>query len=182
MRAADIEGDPGESVRELAKRLMIRRTRFRPLLPLGRARNWEVHLSSEALDAHADPLELIQGGFHPTATCGLGQNLYVEPSGRSFPCYAYHRPHSFLGNVIETGLRTMVKSLSFIELARHSVDTDPHCRTCELRYLCGGACRAWGGEIAQYDLDAPPNCEGLRERFSCLLVAAQGYLSNETKN
>ena len=49
---------------------------------------------------NADPMELIEAGFCPVASCGLGQNLYVEPSGESFPCYAYHQPHSYLGNVI----------------------------------------------------------------------------------
>ena len=43
---------------------------------------------SEAPGAHADLLELIEEGFCPVASCGLGQNLYVEPSGKSFPCYA----------------------------------------------------------------------------------------------
>ena len=43
---------------------------------------------SEAPGAHADLLKLIEEGFCPVASCGLGQNLYVAPSGKSFPCYA----------------------------------------------------------------------------------------------
>jgi len=104
MRAADIQGDAGGAVRDLARRLGVRRTRFRPLLPLGRAADWDEPPQSEALGAHADPMELIENGFHPVANCGLGQNLYVEPSGESFPCYAYHGAHAALGNVIENGL------------------------------------------------------------------------------
>ena len=100
MGADDLAGEAGDSVRALAQRLGIRRTRFRPLLPLGRAADWNEPPASEALGAHADPMELIEAGFCPVASCGLGQNLYVEPSGESFPCYAYHQPHSYLGNVI----------------------------------------------------------------------------------
>jgi len=177
MRAADIQGDPGQAVRALASRLGIRRTRFRPLLPLGRAANWAEPPASEALGAHADPMELIENGFHPVASCGLGQNLYVEPSGESFPCYSYHRYHASLGNVIENSLLAILGTERFRDLTRHTVDTNPKCRECEVRYLCGGACRAWGGEAAQHDLDAPPpECNGLQQRASHLLATARDYL------
>jgi uncharacterized protein len=62
---------------------------------------------------------------------------------------------------------------SFRDLACHTVDTNPKCRACDLRYLCGGACRAWGGDAAQRDLNAPPpECEGLNRRAAGLLKAA----------
>ncbi|NQT11536.1 MAG: TIGR04083 family peptide-modifying radical SAM enzyme, partial [Planctomycetes bacterium] len=177
MRSADIQGEPGGAVRDLAARLGIRRVRFRPLLPLGRAADWHEPPTSEALGAHADPLELIEGGFHPVASCGLGQNLYVEPSGNSFPCYAYHKPHSYLGNVIETGLESVLESADFQDLCCHNVDSNSKCRACEVRYLCSGACRAWGGAGTQFDLDAPPpDCTGLQRRASGLLDAASQFL------
>ncbi len=177
MRAADNQGEAGHAVRALAARLGIRRTRFRTLLPLGRAADWDEPPTSEALGAHADPMDLIESGFHPVASCGLGQNLYVEPSGQAFPCYAYHQPHSFLGNTIEAGLRPGLESDSFRDLARHTVDTNPKCRSCDLRYLCGGACRAWCGEAAQHNLNGPPpECEGLKQRAAGLLNAARREL------
>jgi len=177
LRSADIRGEPGDAVRALAARLGVRRTRFRPLLPLGRAADWDEPPTSEALGSYADPMNLIEGGFHPVSHCGLGQNLYVEPSGESFPCYAFHGPYSYLGNVIQGGLAAVLASEPFRDLARHSVDTNPTCRVCEVRYLCGGACRAWGGEATQCDLDAPPpECAGLRGRAESLLAAARGYL------
>lgn len=178
MSAAEIQGAAGAAVRQLARRLNIRRTRFRPLLPLGRAQAWNEPPQSEALSAHADPLDLIANGFQPVASCGLGQNLYVEPSGESFPCYAYHRPHSMLGNVIALGLPAILASERFRGLSRHTVDTNPRCRRCALRYLCGGACRAWGGNACQHNLDAPPpECDGLRARAAELHAAATAYLS-----
>jgi len=180
MRAGDIQGEPGCAVRQLVQRLGVRRTRFRPLLPLGRAQDWPEPPTSEALGAHADPMELIENGFHPVAACGLGQNLYVEPSGESFPCYAYHRPQAFLGNVVERGLQSVLESPAFRDLARHTVDTNPRCRQCDVRYLCGGACRAWGGDAAQHDLDAAPKeCAGLKSRAFGLLGAARAYLELE---
>ena len=177
MRAHDIQGEPGQAVYALAARLGVRRTRFRPLLPLGRAADCDEPPASEALGAHSDPMELIGNGFQPVASCGLGQNLYVEPSGESFPCYAYHREHAFLGNVLGNGLQAILDRPAFRDLARHTVDTNAKCRTCAVRYLCGGACRAWGGEATQYSLDAaPPECGGLRDRAEALLRAAIEYL------
>jgi uncharacterized protein len=177
MRADDIQGPPGDAVQELARRLGVRRTRFRPLLPLGRARDWEEPPTSEALGSHVEPMELIERGFHPVSTCGIGQNLYVEPSGESFPCYAYHRPQSYLGNVIVDGLQTVLGSDAFGDLSCHCVDTNVKCQRCEVRYLCGGACRAWGGPANQFNLDAsPPECSGLNARAYRLLAAAKEYL------
>jgi len=177
MRADDLASEPGASVRALAQRLGIRRTRFRPLLPLGRASDWEEPPVSEALGGHADPMELIEEGFHPVPSCGLGQNLYIEPSGQSFPCYAYHQPHSYLGNVIAKGLPAVLNTRAFADLCHHTVDTNPMCRRCDLRYLCGGACRAWGGQTTQHDLDSPPvECGGLRRRAESLLIHAAEYL------
>jgi uncharacterized protein len=126
---------------------------------------------------HADPMDLIEDGFHPIASCGLGQNLYVEPSGETFPCYAYHRPHVFLGNAVHMGLLAILHAERFHDLSRHTVDTNPKCVACDLRYLCGGACRAWGGSACQHNLDAPPpECLGLRARAGKLLAAAAAYL------
>jgi uncharacterized protein len=156
MPSDQIQRESGRSVMEVALRLGVRRTRFRPLLPLGRAINWKQRPQSEALGAYLDPCRLIENGFTPVATCGIGQNLFVEPSGESFPCYAYHQTHTLLGNVIENGLNSILESERFKDLSRHSVDTNYKCRRCEYRYLCGGACRAWGGDATQRDLDAPP--------------------------
>jgi uncharacterized protein len=183
MRANDIQGEPGLAVRDLAHRLGVKRTRFRPVLPLGRAKDWDEPPTSEALGGHADPIELIENGFYPVASCGLGQNLYVEPSGESFPCYAYHQPHSYLGNVVESGLSSVLATHGFRGLACHNVDTNAKCRACEVRYLCGGACRAWGGDATQHNIDAaPPECEGLKKRALGLLQAAQEHLHFKTPN
>ena len=181
MRAGEIQGVAGQAVRELAGRLGVRRIRFRPLLPIGRAKEWDEPPTSEALGAHSDPLELIYAGFHPVASCGLGQNLYVEPSGESFPCYAYHQPHALLGNVVETGLLSVLLSGSFRDLARYNVDTNPKCRTCDMRYLCGGACRAWGGDMCQGSLNAPPiECAGLLLRAKDIYMAARKRITESS--
>ena len=180
MNSKDIKGETGNSVKELGKSLGIKRVRFRPLLPLGRAKIWNEPPVSEAINSHLDPMILIEQGIRPNMSCGLGQNLYIEPSGDSFPCYAYHKPHSILGNVLEEGLEQVLKSPEFRKLSIYDVDNIKKCKDCEYRYLCGGACRAWSGEHAQYRLNAPPiECDGLKARAMEIVDTAREFLSDD---
>ncbi|MCP4640892.1 MAG: TIGR04083 family peptide-modifying radical SAM enzyme [bacterium] len=173
MSAEAIKGEPGQSVRELARELRIGRVRFRSLLPLGRAKHWRQPPVSEAIAAHESPESVLRNGFSPVNACGLGRSLYIEPSGEAFPCHAYHEPHSRLGNAIASGIGALLGREAFVDQATHCVDTNSKCRACRVRYLCGGACRAWGGEATQYDQDAPPlECEDLRQRAESLYEAA----------
>ena len=134
----DTEGPPGDSVRALAERLGIRKLRFRPVLPLGRgagARQEPWQLCSEEL-AYKDD-------FRIRHTCGLGQNLYVEPDGAAYPCYAWCGPDKKLGDLGEESLGGLLDRGGLYEYCRHDVDTNEKCRACEVRYLCGGICKAW---------------------------------------
>ena len=174
---AEFDGEQETSVRKLAQILRIEKTRFRPLLPLGRAAAWKTPPTLEVCHPRWVPIRQIEQGFWPTSTCGLGQNLYVDPNGEAFPCYAFHGPNARLGNVLEKGLAAVLDSTGSRDLIRHSVDTNMKCRECEVRYLCGGACKAWGGEVSDNDLDAAPaECSNLRERAERLLHAAEDYL------
>lgn len=177
MKTEQVNSEPGIAVKDLARRLKIR-AKFRPLLPLGRALNYDEPIVSEALRSYLPSDELMEAGFTPVLSCGMGQNLYVEPTGEAFPCYAYHRSHSYLGSVIQEGLGAVIKGEPFKVLQGHNVDSNKGCKLCEYRYLCGGACRAWGREAAQNDLDAAPvECTGLRKRAEELHKAALRYLS-----
>jgi uncharacterized protein len=175
---AQANGAPGASVRALACELGIRRTRFRPLLPLGRAAAANLDTVAETVWGHLDPSRMLAYGFEPTASCGIGQNLYVEPDLRAYPCYAWCGEGRLLGSIDgEGGLAAVLDSAAFGDLACHTVNTNRACRSCSLRYLCGGACRAWAGGAAGPDLDAPPvDCRALHARARSLLVSALEYL------
>jgi uncharacterized protein len=173
-------GAPGEAVRALAKELGIRRTRFRPLLPLGRAVDFELDIVPETLWGHLDPRRMVEYGFSPVASCGIGQNLYVEPDGAAYPCYAWHGEGWRLGRIYDAaGLAGVIGTPAFQELRGHTVNSNRACRECALRYLCGGACRAWSRQPAemQTDLDAAPrDCTHLRRRATSLLESALARL------
>jgi uncharacterized protein len=180
MKYEDIYGEPGQSVRQLADKLRIGRIRFRPLLPLGRALEWDEPCICEGLLINLSAEEMLESKIQVFNSCGLGQNLNVEPEGESFPCITFHRPDNMLGNVKESGLKKILESESFKQLQNCTVDTIEKCKECEVRYLCGGACRAWGNESNQIILNAAPaHCEHLKKRAFKLIESADQYLFKE---
>lgn len=175
----EMKGVQGQSVRELARELDIRDVRFRPVLPIGRALNLEISPASEAISSFYNLDDILSREQPPVHSCGIGQNLYVEPNGSAFPCYAYQETHSYMGNVLDEGLKTVLGSEKFRDLRKHTVDTNPKCSQCKYRYLCGGACRAWGREKNQKNLDEPPpECSRLFRQAEEINNAALSYLAS----
>jgi uncharacterized protein len=174
-------GMAGEAVRALAEELGIWRIRFRPILPLGRARETEPDLILEASGGPTDFHEMMTHGFHPVSSCGIGQNLEIMPDGSVYPCYAWHGTQWWIDpNNAVAGLEGIVMSEKFQELGKHTINTNRQCRVCALRYLCGGACRAWNRQAdqEQQDIDAPPgDCSSLFTHAKSLLVSALEHLN-----
>jgi uncharacterized protein len=135
---AQRDGKEGAAVDALCERLGITHIRFRGVLPLGRASDATPDESLTCIDESE-----TKRPFRPRLTCGLGQNLYIEPDGSAYPCYAWCGEDKKLGNAVLDGLNAILQSEAFHELSRHDVDTNEKCKTCEVRYFCGGICKAW---------------------------------------
>lgn len=178
MDAESILGEPGKSVRMLGEQLGVRRVRFRPLLPLGRAAGMDEPVICEGISQHETPLNRLRSAFRPLTTCGIGQNVYICPDGEAYPCYAWKTAASCLGNAIREGLPPVLAGERFTRLRACTVDTVEKCRDCEYRYLCGGACRAWGNQNEIDPNTAPPDCEHLRKSARALIAAAEEYLKS----
>ena len=182
MAAKDINGEPGQSVNALGRHLGVKRVRFRPLLPLGRASRLDEPVMCEGLMQHISPGEMLKTKLRPLTTCGIGQNILINPDGRSYPCYAWCGEHTFIGNVIEEGLGVVMASPKFRRLSECNVDTIEKCKDCSYRYFCGGACRAWGNQ-QQLNLNAaPPQCDHLKERAEKIIKEAREFLSLQNNN
>ena len=153
------EGAAGKSVRDLALRLQVGKVRFRAMLPMGRGKDAEQEqwqLCSEELEVSED--------FRLRYTCGLGQNLYVEPDGTAFPCYAWCAPDKKLGDLSKETLSELLDRGELFKYCLHDVDTNEKCRTCEVRYLCGGICKAWVND--REDVDSGDfDCSSRKEYF-----------------
>ena len=156
------EGAPGDSVRALARRLGIEKVRFRPVLPLGRG-------SGEAAEWQLCGEEVsLENPFRPRHSCGLGQNLYIEPDGAAYPCYAWCSPEAKLGDLGREGLGELLDRGGLYEYCRHDVDSNAKCKSCEVRYLCGGVCKAWVRD--KRDIDSGDfDCSSRKEYFMRLI-------------
>ncbi len=127
-----------------------------------------------SLEEDSAPLVM---GARPASTCGLGMNLYVGPEGTCTPCYTLMGADHHLGNVFEVGLPAI---LARNDAYRHvTVESNIQCRQCELRYLCGGFCQAWG---SSGDPDAAPlDCSALYARAEQQLASALAVLGVEIR-
>ncbi len=176
MSAKEINGAPGEDVRAFARELDVKPVKFRPVLPIGRAAGWEEPVMCEGILEHESNEERLVYEVRPKATCGIGQNLFIRADGRCYPCYAWCHEHVCLGSLREETMKDILESGAFSTLLACSVDTMEKCRDCEYRYLCGGACRAWGNRETRDINAAPADCLHLRERAEDFVSYARKYI------
>lgn len=79
----------------------------------------------------------------PKFSCGLGHNLYMQPDGSVYPCYAWCSREHRHGDLSRESLADVLERGGLLAIANSGVDTNEECRTCEVRYLCGGTCKAY---------------------------------------
>jgi len=128
----------------------------------------EAALRPDVYTSLCTPEEALLGA-RPAATCGLGMNLYIAPYGDAYPCYTLMGARHHLGNVIHEGLPAVLKRND--RYRQVTVDSNRQCRNCDLRYLCGGFCRAWA--VDKDDQDNPPvDCRTLYAQAQSRLTAA----------
>ena len=134
----EAEGEAGKSVSRLARELGIRKLRIRNKLPLGRAEGTVQEKWQKCTDE-----AVMSDSFCIRESCGLGHNLFVKPDGSVFPCYAWCKSETKLGDLKGETLRSILTEGGLFKYTRHDVDTNEKCKYCEVRYLCGGICKAW---------------------------------------
>jgi len=100
--------------------------------------------------------------------CGLGSGtLSIDADGTVYPCHWLHDPRFAAGNVRTSSLTQIYFDSAVLRRCR-DLRVDGRitaCTGCDLRYLCGGGCRAralaFTGDIAGLD----PECELMRAAF-----------------
>jgi uncharacterized protein len=170
LTAAQLDGAEGEAVRRLGEELGVQ-VRLKPILPLGRGA--DLGLAPAHYSSVDDVNEELAYGRRIAATCGLGMNLYMGPDGECYPCYALTGARYRLGNVLVEGLAKVLEQNKAYR--QYTVDSNLKCRTCAVRYVCGGQCRAWGAGV---DPNAPPlDCDTLYTQSVELLRGALEVLN-----
>lgn len=98
--------------------------------------------------------------------CGAGaETIAIGACGDVFPCQMLMADELNAGDFRKTSLSDILASGIFDRVTRVSVDTISECRSCVVRYICGGSCRAWG-YFENGTLDGPGGvCDFYRESF-----------------
>ncbi|MFT0137232.1 radical SAM protein [Alcanivoracaceae bacterium MT1] len=90
---------------------------------------------------------------YPRRNCGYGNTIDIYPNGDVSPCLT---PRFIRGNLLKEGISTVFNSID-IEHNESMVDRLPECKSCDLRYICGGRCHltslSKGEGIQQVDCD-----------------------------
>lgn len=85
--------------------------------------------------------QFLSAGLLPTAipkraSCGFGTSFAIYANGDLSPCLS---PRFIAGNIIREPIETVFERVA-ANAARANVDRMPLCRSCDLRYICGGKC------------------------------------------
>ena len=99
-------------------------------------------------------------------TCGTA--MVLEHNGDLYACDHFVEPGFLLGNIVETGLETLVGSEQQTQFGLAKRDSLPkYCRECPVRFACNGGCPR--NRISNTP-DGEPGlnylCEGYREFFA----------------
>lgn len=141
MTREEFEGEPGNAVRDFCREKGIRKLTMQAPLPLGRGAESPFdgkNFFSWVRGQHA----VLPSDMKLRFNCGLGHNLYVEPDGTAYPCYAWCEPDQKLGDLSEKSVQDILNRGELLHYMNTGVDTNEKCSKCEVRYLCGGLCKA----------------------------------------
>ena len=131
------EGNPGQFLKTFSKDHHIRKLVLQSPMPLGRAIDTKVPYYEWR--SGKERLDRVQMKY----SCGLGHNLYMEPDGKTYPCYAWCGKEHLLADLSKESLHDVLAQGSLLAILNTGVDTNEKCSSCEVRYFCGGMCKIW---------------------------------------
>jgi len=76
--------------------------------------------------------------------CAIGDGeISISQTGDVFPCQLLHFPQFKAGNIEEQSLKSIYETSAILKSCKNlTVLNVEGCKTCEIRFICGGACRA----------------------------------------
>lgn len=97
--------------------------------------------------------------------CGAGRSaLSVAADGRIYPCHMLHDEAYCMGNLLTGSVEDVLDSPVRKRFAGLSAERFKDCSACDIRFLCGGGCRARA--VSAGSLEAKdPYCALMREHF-----------------
>ncbi len=150
------EGKEGDALRVFCAELGIHKLVINSPVPMGRAKNTHVPYYEWRSDIKkGDQVKMKY-------SCGLGSSLYVQPDGKVYPCYAWCEKEHLLGDLSRESLQDIPDRGEIFHIINSGVDTNQKCRTCEVRYFCGGMCKIRVND--HHDINSPDfDCTAAKE-------------------
>lgn len=129
---------------------------FAPLFKAGRAKNSErLQISGKdyyhalAMVNNVAPLSYLCSSFERAEReriykCAIGDSeISISNSGNVYPCHLLHLPQFIAGNIKGQSLESIYATSEVLKSCRNlAVMEVKGCKDCEIRFICGGACRA----------------------------------------
>jgi radical SAM protein with 4Fe4S-binding SPASM domain len=117
-------------------------------------------------------LDEVNGDTPPQITrhksgCGYGEQVVVGPDGTVYPCHLLDGPVCHIDDMELTEIIELLTG--FVRMV--DVDHVEGCRTCEIRYLCGGSCRVLAGRAMGSRLLTTCTPEKKRDKYRNLVAA-----------
>ncbi|MEM2087110.1 MAG: PqqD family peptide modification chaperone [Thermoproteota archaeon] len=96
------------------------------------------------LEGFESQIDRVPPNLTRKLNCGLGTaTISIDADGSVYPCHWLHLPQYKAGNIRERRFSELYfKSEVLQRLRGIRVDKLENCAECEIRYLCGGGCRA----------------------------------------
>jgi uncharacterized protein len=158
MGREQFEGAPGTFLRTFCAEHGIEKLVVSSAVPMGRAAGTS-HSPFEWRSDAKPP-----SSIRPKFSCGLGHSLYMQPDGSLYPCYAWCESEHRLGDLSRESLADALGRGGLLAVANSGVDTNEKCRSCEVRYLCGGMFKIYVRD--KHDLDSGDfDCTETKERI-----------------
>ena len=108
----------------------------------------------------------------PRARCGAGERVIaVSARGMVYPCHLLYNPEMAIS--LDHAEELMRERGEIRAWVLPDVDTMPGCRNCDVRYFCGGGCRAAALQVSSDISGQDPRCHGYRAFFRSMMWAWQ---------
>lgn len=110
-----------------------------------------------------DQLNTVMNGYKVTG-CGAGDaTININYNGKVYPCTSLNGDDECIGNIKDDDI------IKIVEEGRRfaqelSVDNLAECKNCQLKYFCGGGCRACAQNFDCIK-GKEPDCESYKERI-----------------
>lgn len=123
------------------------------------------HVAEWLLMMQRDRLRSEEPPFSARLCCGVGRTtLSVAADGKAYPCHMLHDVAYCTGDLLAGSPADILNSPVRKRLSELSVERFTGCSACNIRYLCGGGCRARAASAGGLEA-RDPYCALMQEHF-----------------